>query len=103
MTEVLPAKYAIRDVLVRLGIVPKTILLEDEVIGVDAQGLGVGLLLILRVVQHLHEEEVGHLLQDGHRVSDAASPEGVPDLIDSIFDFACNHIVCFVFLCKDKH
>ena len=66
VTEVLPAKDALRDVLVRLGIVPETFLLEDEVVGFDAQGLGVGLFLILSVVQHFHEEKIGHLLKDGH-------------------------------------
>ena len=49
----------------------------------------------LGIVQHLHKEEVSHLFQDGYGVGDAASPEGIPVLINAVLYFASNHIVSF--------
>ena len=100
VSEVLPTKVTIWNVTVSFRVVPEGVFLKDQVVGVDTKDAGIGFFLILRIIQHLHKEEVGHLLQYGHRVGDAASPKGIPNLVDSIFDFACYHMVYFVFVCK---
>ena len=59
-----------------------------------AEGMGGGLFLDLRVVEHLHEKEVGHLTQHIHRISDAGRlPKRAPNRVYFVFNLACNHIV----------
>ena len=51
--------------------------------------------LQLLVVEHLHEEYICHLFEYGYGVGDASHKEGVPNLVDLVFYFACYHIsVC---------
>ena len=48
---------------------------------------GGGLLLQIEIIQTLHEQEVGNLLDGGERIGDAAAPELVPELVDLAFQF----------------
>jgi hypothetical protein len=54
----------------------------------------------LFVVQHLHEEQISHLLQDGEGIGNATCPEGVPNAVNSVFYFACNHIAKYLIAAK---
>ena len=47
---------------------------------------------LLDFVEALKEKEVGDLLDNFDGVSDAAGPEGVPDVVDLIADFAGEHV-----------
>ena len=48
---------------------------------------GIGLFFLVQLVQPLHEQQVGDLLDGGERVADAAAPEFVPELVDFAFEF----------------
>jgi len=67
-------------------------LLEGRVLHGGTEHAGIGLLGPLRVVEHLHEEQIGHLLQDCNGVGDASRPEGIPYLVDASLDFACDYV-----------
>ena len=69
---------------------------EGRVLNYAIPVAGVFLFLQLLVVEHLHKEDVGHLLQYGDWVGNACHKEGVPYLIYLVFDFSCNHIVMFL-------
>ena len=46
-------------------------------------GIGLTLLLIQRLVEPLHEQQIGDLLDGGERIRlDATTPEFVPELVD---------------------
>jgi len=45
----------------------------------------------LEIVEVAEEEEVGDLFDDLGGVGDAAGPEGVPDAVDLVADFAGEH------------
>ena len=49
--------------------------------------------LKLLVIEHLHEEDIGHLLQHGDRVGYAGHKECVPYLVNLVFYLSCNHIL----------
>jgi hypothetical protein len=68
---------------------------EDPPLHGDAQRLGLVLLQGLEVVQALDEEEIGDLLDHREGVRDPAGPEGVPDAVDLVADFTCEHLVGF--------
>lgn len=72
-------------------IVPRSVRKGHILSHVDAEGLRDLLLLELLVVEHLHEEEIGHLLKDGYGVGDTTRPEGIPYLVDLILYLSCNH------------
>jgi hypothetical protein len=55
------------------------------------EAAGFGFFEELEVVEAAEEEEVGDLLDDFERVGDAAGPEGVPDAVDLVADFAGEH------------
>jgi hypothetical protein len=52
-----------------------------------AREIGIGLLFLVQLVEPLHEQQVGDLLDGGKRVGDAAAPEFVPELVDLAFEF----------------
>ena len=45
----------------------------------------------MQLVQPLGEQQIGDLLDHRQRVGHAAGPEGVPDLVDLIFDGTGDH------------
>ncbi len=45
----------------------------------------------VQLVQTLDEQQVSDLLDDFERVGDPAGPEGIPDLVDLIANFAGEH------------
>lgn len=53
---------------------------------------GFALLEFLHLVQALEEEQVGDLFYDFDRIGNASRPEGVPDAVDLIANFAGKHI-----------
>ena len=73
--------------------------LEHRVIYGSTKKRSVGLLLHLRIVQHLHKEQVGHLFQYGQGVGNASRPEGIPYLVYTVLDLTGNHLVYLVFSC----
>ncbi len=88
--KVVPTQIVVWHIAVAVGVVPRTGF-EYGVVDGAAQQVGSGLSLHLRVVQHLHKEEVCHLFEDGDRVGDASCPKGVPDTVYSVLYIACNH------------
>ncbi|MBO5819067.1 MAG: hypothetical protein J6R21_05190, partial [Bacteroidales bacterium] len=46
----------------------------------------------LSIIQHLHKEEVGHLLKDSDGIGDTSCPKGIPYRIDAIFNISSNHV-----------
>ena len=46
---------------------------------------------VLQLVEALDEEQVGDLLDDLERIGDPARPEVVPDAVDLVAQFACQH------------
>ena len=56
-----PTQIVIGYVPICIGIVPHT-LLEDRVFHSHAKGIGIRLLCALGIVEHLHKEQIGHLL-----------------------------------------
>ena len=85
-----PPEVAIRDIAVCIGVMPHAHL-EGRVLHGGAEHAGVGLLGPLRVVEHLHKEQIGHLLQDGNGIGDTSRPEGVPYLVDTCLYLTRNH------------
>ncbi len=56
--------------------------------GVGLAGkFGIGLLFLVQLVETLHEQQIGDLLDGGERVGDAAGPELVPELVDLASEF----------------
>ena len=51
--------------------------------------------LKLLVIEHLHEEDIGHLLQYCDRVRYTSHKECVPNLVNLIFYLACYHNYIF--------
>ena len=71
---------------------------EGGIRDIATKQVGRRLLLDLRIVEHLHEEEVGHLAQHIHRVGDAGLlPKRVPNRVYLVFNLACYHISSTVF------
>ena len=46
---------------------------------------------IVCLIQIVDEHQVGHLLHHVQRVGNAARPEDLPEGVDLVFQFACNH------------
>ena len=86
----IPTEVVVRHIFVGFGIVPHTGF-ESRVFDHRTPRVGVGFFGALSIIEHLHEEEIGHLLKDGDRVGDTSCPKGIPYRVDTIFDFACNH------------
>lgn len=55
------------------------------------EALGLVLFAHLVAVEAAQKQQVGDLLDDFKRVGDAARPEGVPDLVDFVFQFTGKH------------
>ena len=91
VAEHAPAQGVVGHVAVRFGVVPCA-LPEGWVLHLHAPGIGIGLLGALGIVQHLHEEEVGHLLQYGDGICYASRPEGIPDGVYAVLYLACYHV-----------
>ena len=70
---------------------------EDAPLDRLAQPVGLVLLAGMRLVQPAHEQQVGDLLDHLQGIGDAARPEGVPDAIDLVAQFTCEHCgsVCY--------
>jgi hypothetical protein len=66
---------------------------EDRLLDGLAGAGGLALLEGLQLIEPLDEQQIGELLDDRQRVGDPAGPHGVPDLVDSAFEFACDHEV----------
>jgi hypothetical protein len=47
-----------------------------------ARPFGIGLPFLVQLVEPLHEQQIGDLLDGGEWVADAAAPEFVPELVD---------------------
>ena len=86
-----PAHVVIRDVAVVVVVMPSAFG-EDGVLETVTPHGCVRLFLTLFVVQHLHEEQIGHLLQDVHGVRHTGCPEHIPNTVNLILNLACNHI-----------
>ena len=71
-----------------LGIVPIFSCFEDWVVNLATEDSCRRFAVCLSVIQHFHKEQIGHLLKDGQGISDTSRPEGIPYLVDAIFDFA---------------
>ena len=104
LAEHLPAQGAVRhrdgSLGRRIGMRPVA-LREGRIRDFATKQVGGRLLFDLRVVKHLHEEEVSHLAQHIHRVGDAGLlPKRVPYRVNLVFNLACNHISSTVFLCS---
>jgi transposase len=62
--------------------------LAREFGGVGLAGpFGIGLLFLIQLVEPLHEQQIGDLLDSGERVGDSTGPELVPELVDLAFEF----------------
>ena len=48
---------------------------------------------VVRLIQVVDEHEVGHLLHHVQGVGDAAGPEGLPEAVDFVSQFACQHFI----------
>ena len=82
--EHVPPQRIIRHILPRVGIMPVATL-EDDLRIIErrySKCLCRCLLVELRIVQHLHKEEISHLLQYIDGVGDASRPEAHPDGIN---------------------
>lgn len=90
--EDMPAEGLVGNVFVGLRIVPRFSCFEDWVVNLSTKNAGSGLAVCLSVIQHFHKEQIGHLLKDGQGISDTSRPEGIPYLVDAIFDFAGYHM-----------
>ena len=88
--EDVPAKVVVWHIPVGFGVMPIAFL-ENGVFHLDTHHVGIGFLGALRIIKHLHEKEVGHLLQNGHGIGDASSPKRVPYRINAVLDFAGYH------------
>ena len=64
---------------------------KDRVINTVTGKIGYLLLLTLPVIEHLHKEQIGHLFKNGRWLSKTIIPECLPNGIDLLFLFACNH------------
>jgi len=89
--ELAPAQAALCN-RVLLGLFLRAVLgwypLPFEFGGVGLAGpIGIGLLLLVQLVEPFHEQQVGDLLNGGERIGDAAGPEFVPELVDLAFEF----------------
>jgi hypothetical protein len=52
---------------------------------------GLALLQLLHLIEALDEDQVGDLLDHLQRVGEPARPEVVPDAVDLVAQFACQH------------
>ena len=89
--EHMPAEALVRNILFGIGIAPVAAL-ENSVLERNAHDVRVRLFRALAIVQHLHEEQVSHLLQNRDGVRDAARPKSIPDGVYAVLDFASNHV-----------
>ena len=48
---------------------------------------------VVRLIQVVDEHEVGHLLHHVQGVGDAAGPEGLPEAVNFVSQFACQHFL----------
>ena len=72
-----PSQGLVWHILVNIGIMPHTIS-ECRVFDRHTHNIGISLLGLLSIVQHLHKEEIGHLLQHCHRVGNTACKKCIP-------------------------
>ena len=96
--EHVPAQAFVRDSSLLLvggsvGVNPELPFGEGRVLHFAVKVACVFLFLELLVVEHLHEEDVGHLFQYGDRVGNTCHKEGVPYLVYLVFDFSCYHTI----------
>ena len=87
-----PAHVVIWDVAVVVVVMPSAFG-EDGVLETVTPHGCVRLFLTLFIVQHLHEEQIGHLLQDVHGVRHTGCPEHIPNTVNLILNFAGYHII----------
>lgn len=66
---------------------------ENSTLDGDAKGLCLVFFERLKLVEPLNEQEIRDLFDDGERIGDAARPEGIPDFVDLVADFAGKHEV----------
>ena len=95
LPENVPAEVVVRHLPIGVGIVPVA-LFEHRIRVLEishAHRLRGGFLVQLSIIQHLHKEEVGHLLKHINGVGNPAGPERHPDGIDLGFDFTSYHTV----------
>ena len=52
---------------------------------------------VVRLIQVMDEHEVGHLLHHVQGVGDAAGPEGLPEAVDFVSQFASDHVLLLLF------
>ena len=72
-----PSQGLVWHILIHIGVVPHT-LTECRVFDSHTHNIGISLLGLLSIVQHLHKEEIGHLLQHCHRVGNTARKKCIP-------------------------
>ena len=94
--EHVPTEVALRNFGIRFGVEPMAFL-ENGVFERYTQEVGSGFLLALGIVQHLHEEEVGHLFEHRNGISNTACPEGIPNIVYLGFDFSGYHPLVFFY------
>ena len=70
---------------------------DGDVIRGSAHDVRVHLFRALAIVQHIHEEQVGHLFQNRDGVRYAARPERVPDGVNAVLDFTSNYVGVLMF------
>ena len=85
-----PAQRLVGHLAVRVGVVPCP-LLEGGVLHRHTHNAGIGLLGLLRIVQHLHEEQICHLLQNGNGIRYATRPKRIPNGVYPTLYLTCNH------------
>ena len=98
--EHVPAQAFVRDSSLLLvggsvGVNPELSFGEGRVFHLAIPVACVLFFLQLLVVEHFHEEDVGHLFQHGDRVCNASHKECVPYLVYLVFDFSCYHIIIY--------
>ena len=91
VAEAVPAEVGVGGLDARLLGDHADAVLEHALLQRDAQRRGVRLGLQLVVVQQLHEHQVRDLLQHRDGAGDATGPDGLPDLVDLVSQFACYH------------
>ena len=98
-----PPQIFVGDVAVSLRIVPRPIA-DSRLRHCHTHSVGIGFLGALCIVEHLHKEQIGHLLENGDGIGDASGPKGVPNTVYSILDFSCYHWLGVISLNhKDSH
>ena len=81
-----------RPAQVRIGLAALVLALgEDAPLDRLAERGGLALLQLLHLVKALDEDQVGDLLDHLQRIGEPARPEVVPDAVDLVAQFACQH------------